>query len=416
MVCDSDFCSWLTGRSGIVDLMADLGEALNVNPDILFLGGGNPAQIPEFQQYVAKHLRAICDDEMALSRLVGTYQSPQGSERLIGELERYFQDLGWPIAAENICLTNGSQSAFFLLFNMLASTNASTHILLPMLPEYLGYASQGLGDNMFRSCRPNLVLHGEQRFKYHVNFDLLNVCTSTAAICVSRPTNPTGNILTPLEMTQLGELADEKEIPLIVDCAYGSPFPGIVFIDEKDEALLWQENRIFVMSLSKLGLPGARTGIVIADKSWIDKMVKMNTVVSLANGNVGPAVMAAFLEHNELNYLCESVVLKHYRGQRAIALSAMARHFNGVDYRVHESEGAFFLWLWFPNLSVSSTELYERLKIRNVLVMDGSHFFFGLDGPWEHTQQCLRISYCADPATIEKAFGMMGSELRKLGA
>ena len=40
----SNFGRKLSNRNGIVSLMEDLGEALNVNPDLLFLGGGNPAR------------------------------------------------------------------------------------------------------------------------------------------------------------------------------------------------------------------------------------------------------------------------------------------------------------------------------------------------------------------------------------
>ena len=43
------------------------------------------------------------------------------------------------------------------------------------------------------------------------------------AICCSRPTNPTGNVLTDGEMARLDTLAQEHGIPLIIDNAYGIP-------------------------------------------------------------------------------------------------------------------------------------------------------------------------------------------------
>ncbi len=42
----SVFGEKFTGHSGIVDLMADLGEALNANPNLISMGGGNPSRIP----------------------------------------------------------------------------------------------------------------------------------------------------------------------------------------------------------------------------------------------------------------------------------------------------------------------------------------------------------------------------------
>ena len=66
-------------------------------------------------------------------------------------------------------------------------------------------------------------------FKYRIDFDKLEIRENTAAMCVSRPTNPTGNVLTDDEMSKLFSLAELNKIPLIVDNAYGEPFPSIIF-------------------------------------------------------------------------------------------------------------------------------------------------------------------------------------------
>ena len=50
----SAFGEKLTGGSGIVDLMEDLGSALNENPNMIFMGGGNPARIPEMEAVIKK--------------------------------------------------------------------------------------------------------------------------------------------------------------------------------------------------------------------------------------------------------------------------------------------------------------------------------------------------------------------------
>lgn len=49
-------------------------------------------------------------------------------------------------------------------------------------------------------------------------------------ICVSRPTNPTGNVITDEELLKLDALANQHGIPLVIDNAYGVPFPGIIFM------------------------------------------------------------------------------------------------------------------------------------------------------------------------------------------
>src|SRR5690606_9205168 len=133
----SKFGKQLTAESGIVNLMEDLGDAINVNPNLLFMGGGNPARIPAFEAIIAAKLKHIADNPKALHKLIGTYQSPRGSEELIDALVSFFNtQCNWPINKNNIALANGSQSAFFILLNMFAD-NAGK-ICFPLMPEYLG--------------------------------------------------------------------------------------------------------------------------------------------------------------------------------------------------------------------------------------------------------------------------------------
>lgn len=65
---------------------------------------------------------------------------------------------------------------------------------------------------------------------------------------------------------KLGALANQHGIPLVIDNAYGVPFPGIIFSEAHP---LWNPNIVLCMSLSKLGLPGSRCGIIIANEKII---------------------------------------------------------------------------------------------------------------------------------------------------
>ncbi|MFC1806589.1 hypothetical protein ACFL09_06390, partial [Planctomycetota bacterium] len=42
----------LTARTGILELMEDLGRALTIEPHLRMLAGGNPAAVPEMQALV----------------------------------------------------------------------------------------------------------------------------------------------------------------------------------------------------------------------------------------------------------------------------------------------------------------------------------------------------------------------------
>jgi valine--pyruvate aminotransferase len=58
----SAFGKKLTSDSGIVELMEDLGSALNENPDMIFMGGGNPARIPEMEAVFEKQYQKLTKD------------------------------------------------------------------------------------------------------------------------------------------------------------------------------------------------------------------------------------------------------------------------------------------------------------------------------------------------------------------
>src|SRR5579885_2612753 len=234
------------------------------------------------------------------------------------------------------------------------------------------------------------------------------------AICLSRPSNPTGNVVTDAELAQLHALARRWDVPLIVDGAYGPPFPDIVFTDAEPH---WDERMILCLSLSKLGLPAARTGIIIAAEPIIDMLTGMNSVLHVATGSVGAALARDWVRSGEILTLSREHIQPYYRRRLDHALRTMQRALRGCAYRVHQPEGAIFLWLWFPNLPITSDELYRRLKARGVLVLPGHYFFPGLPedpgDPWPHRHECIRLTYAQDEAVVERGITILAEEIKR---
>jgi len=54
--------------------MDDLGTALNENPDMIFMGGGNPGRLPEVETIFQKRLEHIMADSSQRHSLFGIYQ------------------------------------------------------------------------------------------------------------------------------------------------------------------------------------------------------------------------------------------------------------------------------------------------------------------------------------------------------
>lgn len=410
----SAFGQKFAGESGITNLMDDLGSALNENPDMIFMGGGNPGRLQEVEAIFQQRLETILADPQQRHSLLGIYQSPQGDRQFLEQLAAFLKvQFGWNISANNIAVSNGSQSAFFVLYNMFAGTmpdGSHRSIHLPLAPEYLGYGDIGLSENFFTATRPTIELLDNRMFKYHVDFSQLSLTPQTAAMCVSRPTNPTGNVLTDEEISHLDQMAHEHDIPLIIDGAYGLPFPGIIFTDVKPH---WNDNTILALSLSKLGLPGVRTGIVIANEEIIHAFTNANTIVNLACGNLGPALAKELFKTGEILSLTRDYVTPFYQQGSQQAVQWFHQQLDGLPYHIHKPEGAIFLWLWFEGLPITSQELYERLKQRGVLIVPGHNFFVGMDDDWPHKHECIRVSYAQDRATVEQGIAIIAQEVRK---
>jgi valine--pyruvate aminotransferase len=410
----SEFGQRFAKASGIVELMDDLGSALNENPEMIFMGGGNPGRIPEVEAVFRRRIQTIVDNPDKFHRLTGIYQSPQGEKGFLQDVASLLtKQLGKKVTERNIAVSNGSQPAFFVLYNMLAgsiSDGGFRSVHLPLTPEYIGYSDIGLSPNMFTATRPEIELLEGDLFKYRVDFSSLRVDQTTAALCVSRPTNPTGNVLTDNEVEELDSIAQAADIPFIIDGAYGLPFPGILFNQAKPH---WNSNSVLVLSLSKLGLPGVRTGIVVANEELIQAFRNANTVLSLACGNLGPALASELIRSNELIHLSTSIIKPFYQNRAKQTVEWFRKALCDVPFKIHKPEGAIFLWLWFENLPISSQELYLRLKDRGVLVVPGHNFFPGMDNRWKHQQECIRVSYAQDGDTVKAGVRLIAEEVIK---
>ncbi|HCH3682468.1 TPA: valine--pyruvate transaminase [Vibrio parahaemolyticus] len=398
--------------SGITQLMDDLNDGLRT-PGAIMLGGGNPAAIPAMLDY----FHQASEEMLASGELVAAltnYDGPQGKDVFVKALAQLFRETyGWDISEKNISLTNGSQSGFFYLFNLFAGQQpdgSHKKVLLPIAPEYIGYGDAGIDEDIFVSYHPEIELLDNGLFKYHVDFEKLTVDDSVAAICASRPTNPTGNVLTDEEVRKLDKLARENNIPLIIDNAYGLPFPNIIFEDVEP---FWNENTILCMSLSKLGLPGVRCGIVIASEEIAQALTNMNGIISLAPGSVGPALANHIIAKGDLLKLSSEVIKPFYKQKSQRAVELLQQAITDKRFRIHKPEGAIFLWLWFDELPITTMELYQRLKARGVLIVPGEYFFIGQKDEWDHAHQCLRMNYVQDDEMMQKGIAIIAEEVEK---
>lgn len=431
----SKFGEKFTKNSGILQLMDDLGNALNSEQPINMLGGGNPARIDTVNQTYWSVFKTLAEGDMGSMAIenIGNYSTPQGDAKFIAALVDFFnRHYDWGLTTDNIALTNGSQNAFFYLFNLFGGRFDDTtqgsidkKILLPLAPEYVGYADAHVDGQHFIAVLPSIefVQHqGEDGFfKYRVDFDTLENLAELhngeiGAICCSRPTNPTGNVLTDDEMARLEAIAKRFDIPLIIDNAYGMPFPNIIY---SQATLNWNEQIILCFSLSKIGLPGVRTGIVVANPQVVKAISSLNAIVNLAPTRFGAAIATPLLQDDRLKDLSDNHIRPFYQGQAKLAVQLLKQELSDLPSRynnamkIHKPEGAIFLWVWFKDLPITTVELYERLKAKGTLIIPSEHFFVGVDTEnFRHAHECIRLSIAQDDDTLKKGIATIGEVVR----
>lgn len=419
----SDFGKKLTRHSGILELMDDLGRPLPEGIKPYPLGGGNPARISEVEELYEKRIREMTESREFLS-VISSYDAPQGRMEFIASIASYFSSrYSWPITAENIAITNGSQMSMFFLFNMFAGkfNDRSKTILFPLMPEYVGYADQGIYDGMMVSVPSLLEYHEDHTFKYVLDrkavSEYLDSHPEVGAIAFSRPTNPSGNVLRDDEVAFLSDEAERHNIPLIIDNAYGLPFPSIIFTDA---SITWNENIVLSMSLSKIGLPSIRTGIVIARKEIIDALSNINAIVSLTAGSFGQALASSLIRSGELERISRDIVKPFYREKSQRCGEYINTFFKGTDYYYHVSEGSIFIWLYLPSLSMATSDFYKILKTKGVVTVPGEYSFYGseeqergLKYPHPHYDKCLRLNYAGDDDTVKNGIRIIAELYRQ---
>ncbi|MGE6572843.1 valine--pyruvate transaminase [Psychrobacter namhaensis] len=436
----SKFGQKFTQPTGISQLMDDLGDALKSDQPVNMLGGGNPAKIEAVNELFLETYKALgVDNDTGVPNSsaiisMANYSNPQGDAGFIDALVSFFnRHYDWDLTAENIALTNGSQNAFFYLFNLFGgaftdeqsqdkeSLSVDKSILLPLTPEYIGYSDVHVEGQHFAAVLPHIdeVTHDAEEgfFKYRVDFEALENLPALkegriGAICCSRPTNPTGNVLTDDEMAYLAEIAKRYDIPLIIDNAYGMPFPNIIYSDVN---LHWDNNTILCFSLSKIGLPGMRTGIIVADAKVIEAVSAMNAVVNLAPTRFGAAIATPLVQDDRIKQLSDDVIKPFYHKQAKLAVTLLKDALGDYPLMIHKPEGAIFFWLWFKDLPITTLELYERLKEKGTLIVPSEYFFPGVDvSDYQHAHECIRMSIAADEQTLTDGIKVIGEVVRQL--
>lgn len=411
----SDWGRNLTVLSSVREIMRDIETTLSGvdSREYVNISPGNPEEIEEVSS-IWRRLSIDVSKSKLFQNYICRYSSSRGTDFFIETFLTYMNGTySLNLKKENVLVASGSQQVFFYLLNLFAGTRDGTQrkVFFPSSPEYTGYSGMGPGRHFLKSSPPSVQKTGTHRFRYGLG--VLPVTLDDVGIAVlSRPSNPSGNIISKNSVLDLVNVCSSHKIPLVLDCAYSYPFPDLVY---KDMDHLFDCGVINVFSASKCGLPGSRLGIAIGPEEIIGEMVSFQSNAALQASTFGQLLLGRAIETGELHRVIE-ITKDHYRRNREFAIRVIGECFpDDLPYYLHESDGTFFLWLWFENLPITDKQLYDRLKENKVLVVPGSGFFLGLEEhDFMHKNQCIRISLTEPRLKLERGIKIMASVLKDL--
>lgn len=395
--------------TGVRAIMKDIIETLQAaeGQEYINLSAGNPLILPEVEQLWRDCTAELLANSSEFGEVVCRYGSSQGYGPLISAIATDFnRRYNLNLSERNILITPGSQTLYFYAANAFGGYNPSgdlKQIVLPLSPDYTGYGGVSLAPEALVAYKPTLDIDAAaHKFKYRPDFSQLTIAENTGCVIFSRPCNPTGNVLTDEEVQKIASLAAPFNVPVLIDSAYGPPFPALNFTEMTP---VFGENILHCMSLSKAGLPGERIGVAIGDVKWIQVLESFQTNLCIHPSRYGQAIAARAINSGALAEISLQVIRPFYQNKFDVVENTLDRAMpKDLPWFLHRGEGAIFAWLWLKDLPVTDKEFYQQLKQAGVIVVPGSSFFPGLQENWPHKQQCLRISLTASDEEI--AVGM----------
>jgi valine--pyruvate aminotransferase len=412
----SFFGTKMASVSGLRSIMEDIATTTATSGGTwLNLSIGNPAPIPEAISMWRQLTEETLTDSFASASC--RYGASRGAPPLVEAVADYFRSrYGWPVTPENVVVGPGSQMLAFMAAALFTGSGEGglKRLLLPMVPEYTGYQGLSLSDETISGVAPLVDLGDDRRFRYSYDVKALRRTTDVGMILLSSPSNPTGRAVDADELDLLVGLTERLDVPLLVDNAYGSPFPQIV---QTHAPPPWHEKVINLFTASKAGLPGDRVGFAIGPKRHISAMVSFVANAVLHAPQLPQMVVARALSTGALDHLVTSAIRPYYLTKRALAEKMLAEALpESVEWRLHSSEGGMFCWLWVDDEWFDDVDLYRRMKRKNVFVVPGRHFFAGPAAPalGAHPTQCFRISLSTDESVIVEGVGRIAEALKEM--
>ncbi|MBI3162811.1 MAG: aminotransferase class I/II-fold pyridoxal phosphate-dependent enzyme [Chloroflexi bacterium] len=312
------------------------------------------------------------------------YTPPDGLPSMKKAVIRYTEDNYDRLAApENVIVTNGAKQSLFNIFYSILNPQDEVIIIAPYWVSY---------PEMIKMCLGIPVVVTPEDGTFTPRFEDIEraVTSSTRAIVVNSPNNPSGAIYPPDLIEKIVNLCESRGIFMICDDIYHkltfdrNVAPPAYSFTKKD---VENSNIIVVNGVAKLyGMTGFRIGWVVAPRGLV---TVMTNVLAQTTSCVSPIAQAAAEGAlNGLQSVVEALRLQ-IENNRNVLLQEL-KSFRGA--RLIEPKGTFYALIDLRAFNPNSVEL-SKFLLKKALVVTVPGKEFGMEGH-------IRISFAGSISDI----------------
>jgi valine--pyruvate aminotransferase len=405
----------MAAMSGLRSIMEDIAAstAAGHGAEWLNLSIGNPAPIPSVVAMWKRLFEQATADSFAEASC--QYGPSRGAAPLVRAIGDYFNArYGWDIGPRNIIVGPGSQMLCFIAAALYSGPRAAApgRVTMVMSPDYTGYHGLSMDPDGVAGIGSAAEKDGDRSFRYDLDLPAVRERTDAGLILLSSPCNPTGRCIDAAERDTLIGVAERRDIPLVLDHAYGEPFPqiGQTLVTPTEHP-----NVINCFSLSKAGLPGERIGFALGPERLITPMVAFLSNSALHAPRLAQTAAAIGLRTGEIDAAVATVIKPFYAGRRKVAEKLLREAMpTDIDWRLHAGSGGMFAWIWIDEDWFDDLRLYDMLKLKRVFVTPGRYFFTGSPSQEWHSTRCFRVSLTMPEDTLADGIARIAETIAEL--
>lgn len=202
----------------------------------------------------------------------------------------------------------------------------------------------------------------------------------------SNPNNPTGFVYSQHEIQAMAKLAAQYNVTVVADQLYSRLLYSDAQFTHFRACETCPENVITIMGPSKTeSLSGFRLGVAFGTAAIVDRMEKLQAIVSLRAAGYNQRVLETWFNEPE-GWMADRVA------QHQAIRNDLLQIFNSAGLPTATPHAGSYLFPRLPELTVSPVEFVRLLRLQaGVIVTPGSEF-----APW--TADSIRLNFSQDHA------------------